>query len=111
MGMLFSLWQASIIAVYAQPMHLTAAAHLILADDGNVVLALAGQHARGTADTGIEVNGHSPLMHSVLLRLVEWIRVERLGARRRLQLHDLREVRVLVILLEICLPHRWSPFH
>ena len=53
----------SVVAINSQPVHLTAFGHLILADNRNVVLALAGNHTGIAASAGAEINGHAPLMH------------------------------------------------
>ena len=102
---------ARVVTINAQPMHLPAAAHLVLADYRNVVLALAGQHARRTADTGVQVNRHPPLMQPVLLGLIKGIRVKRLRGGRRFELHAERELRVLVILIEVRLAHGRPALH
>ncbi len=41
-------------------MHLPAADDLVLADDGDVVLRLAGDHAGVAADAGVQVDRHAP---------------------------------------------------
>ena len=50
------------VAVDADPVHLAAAQHLLLADHGDVVLGLAGDHAGVAAGAGVEVDGHAPLL-------------------------------------------------
>ena len=50
----------SIVAVDADPVHLAPAAHLVLADDRDVVLRLAGDDAGVAADAGVEVDRHAP---------------------------------------------------
>jgi hypothetical protein len=40
---------------------------LLLADDRNVVLGLAGDDAGVAADAGVEVDAHPPLVHAVEL--------------------------------------------
>ena len=49
------------VAVDANPVHLAIADDLLLADDRDVVLRLAGDHARGTAGAGAQVDRHAPL--------------------------------------------------
>ena len=49
-------------------MHLAAAEDLILADDRDVVLGLAGDDAGVAADAGVEVDRHAPLVDAVELR-------------------------------------------
>ena len=51
-----------VVAVDAQPVHLAAAQHLVLADDRDVVLRLAGDDAGVAADAGVEVDRHAPLV-------------------------------------------------
>ena len=50
------------IAVDPNPRHLAAFDHLILADDRDVVLALACHHAGVTTHTGAQVDHHAPLL-------------------------------------------------
>src|SRR5262249_22959843 len=52
---------AGVVVVDAQPVHLAAAGDLALADDGDVVLGLAGDDAGAAADAGGQVDGHAPL--------------------------------------------------
>jgi hypothetical protein len=54
-----------IVAVDAQPMHLTAAHHLLLAHDRNVVLRLARHDAGIAADARVKIDRHAPLMVAV----------------------------------------------
>ena len=51
---------AFIIAIDAQPLHLTLVDHLLLADDGNVVLGLAGDDARVATDARVQIDAHGP---------------------------------------------------
>src|SRR5205814_9507015 len=51
---------ATVIAVDANPEHLPAAQDLALADDGHIVLGLAGDLAGVAADATIEVDHHAP---------------------------------------------------
>src|SRR5690606_10647151 len=51
---------ALVVAIDADPVHLAAASDLILSDDGDIVLGLAGDHAGVAADAGAEVDGHAP---------------------------------------------------
>ncbi len=55
-----------VIAVHADPVHLAAAQHLILADHRNVVLRLAGDHAGVAAGAGRQVDRHAPLIALVV---------------------------------------------
>ncbi len=50
------------IAVDPNPRHLPANGNLMLADNRDVVLALAGHHAGVAADTGAQVDHHPPLL-------------------------------------------------
>src|SRR4029077_5299557 len=80
----------------AQPVHLAAASDLLLADDRDVVLGLAGDDAGAAAGTRRQVDGHAPLV----ARVLPLVAVE-----RRRQTADLRrrvvggEMRVLLVLL------------
>ncbi len=51
---------APVVAVDADPLHGAAPLDLLLADDGDVVLGLAGDHAGVAADAGREVDRHAP---------------------------------------------------
>src|SRR5205807_10291019 len=69
---------ALVVTVDTDPMHLAAAAHLIFADDGDVVLRLTGDHAGVAADAGREIDRHTPRVAVVIpRRLVERV----VGAR------------------------------
>ena len=46
-------------------MHLAAQEHLLPADDGDVVLGLAGHHARAAAGAGRQIDGHAPAVEIV----------------------------------------------
>jgi len=48
------------VAIVADPVHLATAQDLELADDGNVVFRLTGDHARTATDAGVEVDDHAP---------------------------------------------------
>ncbi len=54
-----------VIAVDTDPVHFAAAHHLILADHGDVVLRLAGDHASVAAIAFVQVDGHRPLVSAV----------------------------------------------
>src|SRR4051812_32237450 len=58
--------RAAEITVDAKPVHLAAAADLLLADDRDVVLALAGDHASAATNAAGQINGHAPLMLNAL---------------------------------------------
>ena len=51
---------AAVVAVDAQPVHLALAHHFFLADDGDVVLRLAGDHAAVAAGADARVDDHRP---------------------------------------------------
>src|SRR5690606_18700558 len=63
------------VAVQAQPVHLTASAHLVLAHHGDVVLHVAGRHAGTAAHAAVQVDAQPPAVahafHRVLLPQVE----------------------------------------
>src|SRR5205085_8635488 len=73
------------VGVHPQPVHLARARDLLLADDGDVVLGLAGDDAGIAADTGCHVNRHPPLVAApaglLVLRVVP-LRIHRLAALR-----------------------------
>ena len=99
------------ITVNPNPVHLAVSRYLILADDRHVVLALAGQHARGTSDTGIQVDGHAPLVQALFFELVQRVRIKRTDDRRFLQVHRPGEPRVLLELLQVRLADDRASFH
>ena len=49
-----------VVPVNADPRHLSAVEDLLLSDDGNVVLRLAGDGTGIAAGTGVEIDGHTP---------------------------------------------------
>jgi len=59
------------VAVQADPVHLSAFGHLLLADDRDIVLGLARHHAGVATDAGVQIDGHAPGMAGVLLLLPE----------------------------------------
>ena len=73
---------ALVIGVDAQPVHFAAAHHLLLADDGDVVLGLARDDARAAAVARVEIDRHAPLVAAGFLLLVG----ERRPQRRQLVL-------------------------
>ena len=91
------------VAVDADPVHLAAARHLVLAHDRDVVLGLAGDHAGVAADAGVQVDGHAPLVAGVLPLLPER------HQRRVVDAQVVDEVGVLAVLLEV--PSRTSARH
>ena len=48
------------VAVHADPVHGVAARDLVLSDDGDVVLRLAGHDAGVAAGAGVQVDRHAP---------------------------------------------------
>src|SRR5262249_28785682 len=55
------------VAVDADPVHLARGEDLVPADDRDVVLGLAGDHAGIAADAGVEVDHHAPGVAQALL--------------------------------------------
>ena len=66
-----------VVAVQTDPVHLTTAQDLILADDRDVVLGLAGDNASVAADAGVQVDRHAPLVNTAEFLVI----VERLTTR------------------------------
>src|SRR5206468_7966847 len=58
---------AGVITIDSQPMHLASAIHLILADDRDIVFALASHHASRATDTEVQIDRHPPLVPASLL--------------------------------------------
>src|SRR5262249_38389399 len=50
-----------VVTVDPEPVHLATAVDLHLADDRDIVLALARDHASGTTDAAVQIDGHTPL--------------------------------------------------
>src|ERR1051325_3590311 len=57
---------AFVVAVDADPVHLAATRDLLLTDDRNVVLRLAGDHTGAAAGAGAQIDGHAPGIAFVL---------------------------------------------
>ena len=68
------------VVVDADPVHLAVAIDLLLADDRDVVLGDAGDHAGAAAGARREVDRHAPLVALVLV-----VRVERERLRKRVR--------------------------
>ncbi len=60
MGDVHTAVSFGVVAVNSQPVHFALPPHLVFADHGNVVFRLAGNHARGTARAGIQIDDHAP---------------------------------------------------
>src|SRR5262245_37634535 len=90
------------IAVEPNPVHDPPALHLALADNGDVVLRLARDHASRAAGAGSEVDDHAPLVRSIKLGLRSQIERDALRWRTR-------PVRAGV--LGIAKAHRLTAFH
>src|SRR5581483_678995 len=80
---------AAVVAIDADPVHLALAPHFVLADDRDVVLRLAGDHAAVAAGADRRVDDHAPGVALVLV-----LRPHRLVLFFVL-LFALREVRIL----------------
>ncbi len=50
------------VTIHADPVHLATSSHLVLADDRDVVLRLAGDRAGIAADARMQIDGHRPLV-------------------------------------------------
>src|SRR5258708_19337683 len=53
-------FRAAVVTIDAQPVHDANALHLVLADDGNVVFRLTGDHAGRASCAGVHVDRHAP---------------------------------------------------
>src|SRR5262249_20870426 len=94
------------VAVDAQPLHLAAPRHLVLPDDGDVVLGDAGRDAGVAADASVEIDRHAPRIAEERML----VRVEGLRARGHLD-HLTGELRVGAELREGRAPHQGPTFH
>src|SRR5690606_8227144 len=95
---------ARVVAVDADPVHRPAAAHLLGADDGDVVLRLASDHAPVAADATVEVDRHAPLLADLLVLLPQ-------RDERRVLDHLLGEVGLALVALQIRLADDRPPLH
>ena len=73
-----------VIAIQTQPVHVAPAPHLVLADDRNVVLDLAGDNTGRATRTGIEVDDHAPV--NAMVRMILGPQVVMLLGRRSVRL-------------------------
>ena len=91
---------ALVVGVDANPVHVAADDDLLFADDGDVVLRLAGEHAVVAAHAGVQIDRHAPrvVFFFVGIRLVE--------REPRRRLFFLREVRLFAVFLERGLAHQ-----
>src|SRR5690625_3066739 len=95
---------AGIIAIDAEPVHLAPERALFRADDGAVILGLAGLHAGIAADADRLVDDHAPGAVGVFP-----FRVERSFGRRRVAALD--DFGVVCIFCERCPPDGLPPLH
>src|SRR5690606_11724285 len=58
---------AAVVAVDTQPVHFTAVDHFLAAHERHVVLYVTRHHASATSNTGIQVDGHRPVVVAVLV--------------------------------------------
>src|SRR5258708_618164 len=86
-----------VVAVDADPMHFAAAHDLILADYGDVVFRLAGDHAGIAAIALVQVDGHRPLVSVVGIFGLTLVKREFLWRQFRVLVG---KVRILAIFLE-----------
>src|SRR6185437_433483 len=77
------------VAIDADPVHLSPMLYFVAADDGNVVLRLTRNRAGATADTGVEIDRHAPR-----IRRIRVFRIQRM-LRNPLDLFVLRETGTL----------------
>ena len=91
---------ALVVGIDANPVHVAADDGLLFADDGDVVLRLAGQHAVVAAHAGVQVDRHAP---GVVFFFIGIGLVEREPGRG---LVFLREVGLFAVFLERGLAHQ-----
>ncbi len=56
---------ALVVAVHADPVHVTSALHLFLAHDRRIVFRHAGHDARVTSGAPVQVDAHAPLVSGI----------------------------------------------
>src|SRR4051812_34750126 len=66
------------LALDADPRHLAPLLAELRADDGNVVLGRAGDHARAAPGAGVEIDGHAPAVVGMIVWWIERNRFRRL---------------------------------
>src|SRR6185369_12004837 len=100
------------------PVHFAAFADHLFAGNGNVILALASDHAGGATDASVQVNRHAPLVHRVGFHFIQWIWIKRpwparvvSRAGRCFEVHGFGESFVFAVLLEVRLAHDGTTFH
>ena len=59
----------TVVSIQAHPVHLTPTKYLVLADNRDVVFALAGYHTGTASGTLIQVDGHTPLVKAMGFRM------------------------------------------
>ena len=87
-----------VLAVDAQPVHLSLVNHLLFADNGNIVLGLAGDNASIATNAGVQVDTDRPGGGSFGLPTIQ-VRLRLVGGERP---------RVLAILGKCCVPDIFS---
>ena len=93
MGEFWIVRGAGMISIHADPMHLAMDCDLLFADNRNVVLRLAGNRAGVTANAGVKIDNHRPLVAFVgkfiglIECFIEWrklvglLRIVRIGKK------------------------------
>src|SRR5262249_33773547 len=96
---------ARVIPIDADPVQLAPDDHLLLADDGNVVLGLAGNRACVTPRARAQIDRHAP---SVAFILAWRVHRKRWGC---LLTHLLHKIWIVTIFLQRSSTNRIAPFH
>src|SRR5439155_2033847 len=100
---------ALIVGVHAQPVHVAALIHLILADNRNIVFRLARNDAVVAAYAGIQINRHAPCVMrrpAIGWGLVVVRRIQRFVFLRLLFV----EIRFFLVFLEGRGTNHWTVF-
>jgi hypothetical protein len=53
------------VALDTQPVHVASFGEALLADQGNIILGLAGDHAGATSGTAVQIDDHPPLVFAL----------------------------------------------
>jgi len=85
--------------------HFAAAHHLVLADHGDFVFRLAGDHASVAAIAFVQVDGHRPLVAAVGKFRFALVKRQFFGGLRML----VGKIRILAILSSVPVASIWRP--
>src|SRR6185312_17536453 len=59
------------VPVDPDPVHVMETQDLVFADDRHIVFRVTGYNAGGTADTGVEIDGHAPMNAGLVVYIIK----------------------------------------